>query len=306
MRISGLLAGLCAVWVRSALAGPSPADLQTEGEALARDAHYTEAIEKFKAADKLEPRASHACLIALAYTRRELWSEAEIFLDKCHQRATPQDPLPDWVPEADKQIIDRLNAANVAPVEIVVTPAGAKAEVTVSSFAPDESFAPRTIHLPPGHHVILAKAEGYPEVSRAIDITDKTPQHVTIDLAAPAPAPTPTAPRAPSPSNLPTYVIGAGLGIGVVGAILHVAYYAPIHSKLDTASKNDDPATYMANSGKFDTAQRIVIGTYAVGGAVLLTGVILKYTAFKQERDTPVVGFAPAPGGGVVSIGWQR
>ena len=49
----------------------SPADLQARGEDQARQGHYTEAIDSFKAADRLEPSAAHACLIALAYVRRE-------------------------------------------------------------------------------------------------------------------------------------------------------------------------------------------------------------------------------------------
>jgi hypothetical protein len=47
-------------------------ELEARGEALAKTGRYGEAIEAFKAADHIQPRASHACLIALAYARRDL------------------------------------------------------------------------------------------------------------------------------------------------------------------------------------------------------------------------------------------
>src|SRR5258706_13610619 len=84
----------------AALAAPTAAELQAHGETLAQERRYTEAIEAFKAADKLEPNATHTCLIALAYTRRELWPQAEIFMARCHVLAVTGG-LPDWVPDAD-------------------------------------------------------------------------------------------------------------------------------------------------------------------------------------------------------------
>ncbi len=107
-----------------------------KGEQQAKDGRFADAIDSFKAADRIQPRASHACLIALAYTRRELWSQAQLWLSTCHTRASASDPLPDWVPLAEKQIKERLETANVAEVTIEVKPAGAKAKFTVSSFAP--------------------------------------------------------------------------------------------------------------------------------------------------------------------------
>src|SRR4051812_16006045 len=84
----------------AAVAAETPAELSARGEQLAKEGRFSEAITAFKAADAVEPRAKHACLIALAYTRRELWPQAEIFLDLCRTRATATDPVPDWVPLA--------------------------------------------------------------------------------------------------------------------------------------------------------------------------------------------------------------
>src|SRR4051812_25405708 len=155
--------------------------LQARGEEQAKDGHYVDAIESFKAADKIQPRAIHACLISLAYTRRELWPQAELFLSICHQRAKAGDPLPDWVSLADQQIKDRLVAAGVVEVTIEAKPPNAK--VTVSSFAPDEVFEPRTIHLPIGRHVIFARAPGYTDAQVTVDLTDRSPKHIVLELA---------------------------------------------------------------------------------------------------------------------------
>ena len=103
-------------------------------------------------------------------------------VDACHTRATPSDPLPDWIAALDAQVVERLAAANLAAVELAVEPADAHAKLTSSSFTPDETFAPRTIHLPPGHHVFVVKSPGFDDAQQAIDVTDKTAKRVVIAL----------------------------------------------------------------------------------------------------------------------------
>jgi hypothetical protein len=281
-----------------------PAGLRSDGEVLARVGRFSEAIDKFKAADRIKPAAANACLIALAYTRRELWPQAEIFLEKCHQRANAGDPLPDWIHEADNQIAERVQSANVAPVEIVVSPGDAKVELTVSSFAPDESFAPRTIHLPPGHHVILAKAAGFADSSTAVDIADKSPQHIAIELHRPgeAPPPGPGLGAVPPPptSRAPLYLIGAGVGLGAIGGALHLFWYKPVYDDLNNAQTR---LQYDKREPDFAAPYWTVIGLYAAGGAAVVAGAIWKYTT---AREAPAIAFQPASGGGILSIGWTR
>jgi hypothetical protein len=52
------------------------ADLEKRGQELAKQNEYTQAIDAFKRADRLAPRAAHACMIGLAYLRREMWPQA--------------------------------------------------------------------------------------------------------------------------------------------------------------------------------------------------------------------------------------
>lgn len=172
------------VWLAvPAVARADGADqLRAQGETLAKQGNYAEAIDAFKASDALRPRASNACYIALAYTRRQLWPQAELFLETCHARATAADPLPQWVAAADEQIRTKLATADLAQITLRVSPAVPGLVLTVSSFAPDEAFAPRTIHLPFGQHVVFARAPGHADAQVVIDVKDRKPQTIDVVL----------------------------------------------------------------------------------------------------------------------------
>lgn len=285
-------------------------DLQSRGEQLAKEGRFGEAIEQFKAADRIEPRASHACLIALAYTRRELWPQAELFLSLCHSRATAADPLPEWVPQADQQLTDRLKSANVTEVTIEVKPPTAKASVTVSSFAPDEVFGPRTIHLPPGTHVIFAKAEGFEPKQVTLEIKDKTPQRVVIDLSATATEnmqlPPPVEPASRKPSGAGTYLMIGGGVAATVGVLGHVAM---ARSRRTLVANDPDhannQAAYDAAFPDFQKWRVVAITGYAVGAGLLITGYFLRRSA--NSESGMQVSAVPLPeGGGFVSLEWAR
>ena len=290
--------------------GESAESFRARGEQLAKDGRYSEAIDAFKQAERLEPRARHSCLIALAYTRRELWPQAEIFLEQCESRATAADPAPEWVPMARQQLTERLAAVNVAPVEIKVEPAGTDVKLAVSSFAPDELFGPRTIHLPPGRHVIIATAKGYNDAQKTVEVSDKSPQTVTITMlpieekkiggGGGGGVITPAPPK----SKVPLVLMSTGGGLVLVGAALHLFYYKPARDDLaNTMNRPDYDGTL---TDKWSKARNITIGVYAVGGATLLTGLILNFTVFKQKESSTQVSVTPTDGGGMVSVGWMR
>lgn len=318
-------------------AQPTAAELQAAGEQAAKQGEYDKAIDDFKKADRIEPKAAHACLIALAYARRNLWPQAEIFRTVCHARATASDPLPPWIATADKQIDNAIATETLAAITIDVTPGDAAsiAQITVSSFAPDETFPPRMIHLPPGIHQIFATAPGYDQGHQLIEIKDKTPQHIVIELhkageLQPAPSwaegtpgtPPATAPSQPAspagavtgvhasaapsagPSKLPWIVGGVGVALVVAGGV----YTATDVSPNWNAAHNDvDGSTqYNADEGKWQSAANVAWGLY-IGGAVAVgTAVVLEYTVFKHHDEVPGVAFVPTRGGGMVSLGWAR
>jgi hypothetical protein len=254
-------------------------ELQSRGEALAKDGRYSEAIDAFKAADRIEVRASHACLIALGYARRDLWTQAELWRAICQERARPDDPVPEWGAQLDEQI--RTQLAAVPAVTFVVEPSTAR--LALADY-PDAVFRAGTIHLPPGHHVILAHAPGYVDAQRTIDVQDATPQHVAIALV--------TAPALPPPTHTLLY---AGLGAAGLGLISYgVMSYT--YLRLD----NND-----GFHGGIETTYKVTrvatIGLWTIGGGLLIAAALQHRSA-----ETPTVAISPAPGGGVVSIGWQR
>ena len=283
------------------------AELEAKGQQLAKDGRYSDAIDAFKAADRIEPRASHVCLIALAYTRRELWPQAEVFLDKCHRAANDTDPLPSWVPLADQQLQERLATANVAAVTIAVSP-DMPALVTVSSFAPDEKFAPRTIHLPPGKHVISVEADGFPAVQQTLDLTDRKPTRVVIELNKPVVVVPPphveqvvAPPRPPPPpqahaSKLPWILMGAGGAVALAGLGVHLFALEPVRDDLKNATTPDE---YRSHGGAFTALRTTTIALYGVGAALIATGAVLHFTAGKHEV---AVALVPTTGGAMLGF----
>ena len=317
-------AAVVAAWGLCALGGVAHADepadataLRTAGEALAKERRYTEAIDKFKAADRIRPRAAHACLIALAYARRELWPQAEVFLDVCHQRAAVGDPLPPWVAAEDKEIAQRLATANVAPVTLVVTPPQPRATLTVSSFAPDEEFAPRTIHLAPGQFIVVVHVPGARDVSKTFAVASRAPLQVEIELR-PAAAPDPGPPVARPPPNLEapppvhahsapphhahalSYAIGGtGVALLALGLVYQETVFASAYDDLRAATSQPD---YTSHEKKWEFREHVTQSIYGLGAVAVVAGVALRFTV---ERDTAVT-IQPQPGGGVIGLAWSR
>lgn len=267
-------------------------ELQARGEQLGREGKWGDAIGAFKAAERLEHRAVHACLIALAYTRREAWPQAELFLAKC-QQPTPGETLPDWVPEADELIRERLRTAPVSEVTIEVKPANALATLTVSSFQPDEIFAPRTIHLPHGTHLIVGHAPGYPDHQRVVVVDSSTARHVVIDfLAVDKPFEGAGARR--------LRIAGlAAAGLGAISIGLGVKFGVDAKHDSDAVSMQHGPWT-LADEATFNAgraAQRDMYAAYIVGGALVVTGGVLYYLGVRAH-------VAPVVTASAASVSW--
>jgi hypothetical protein len=232
-------------------------------------------------------------MIALAYMRRELWPEAEIFLAQCKARASAADPLPAWFADEQTLLTQRLATANAAPVEIVVEPAGAHATLTISSFAPDEQFAPGTIHLAPGDHVIIANAPGYEQARRAIQIAGRSPVRVVIRLRRPGEG-------APSPWPR-RLMIGGGIvaGAGIVTyGVMGLAWF-----ELRDAGDRGDRAKYDQWDAPYKATKYATWALWGVGAGLAITGYVLHR---KHHEEVPDVAAAPLPGGGMIVVGWQR
>jgi hypothetical protein len=284
-------------------------DLVAKGEALAKQSEFTSAIDTFKQADALRPRAKHACLIGLVYARRELWPQAELFFARCRARATAEDPLPKWIDDAQHQLESKLTVAGAAAITIVVTPADAHPQITVSDFAPDEVFEPQTIHLAPGRHTLDVTAEGYTAASHEVVVTTADPQTITIEMhhagEAPPPVPEKQLPPPPPPpvarttSLVPTAIVVGGLALGVAGGAFELFVFKPARDRLASAP---DAAVYESERSSFALRRDVTVALYAGAAIAVATGIVLRYTVF---ADTAVT-VTPEHGGGVVTLGWSR
>lgn len=275
-----------------------PAALQRRGEQLAKDGQFGEAIDAFKAADAIEPTAERACLVALAYSRRNLYGQAELFFDLCHRRETSSDRIPDWVSAVERRFRARLDAANLARVTIVVTD-GRDARVVVSAFTPDEGFSPRTIYLPRGRHTITVTAPQHAPVERVVTVDDHEPLRIEISLRDDA-----VAPPARTASHLGRDLILGGLGVAAVGGVIHATWYRSELNELEAAQSPADPARYAAHADAYRASRYVTVGLYSVGAATLVAGILLH--AIRRHDTTPTIALTPASGGGVLSVAWSR
>jgi hypothetical protein len=252
-------------------------ELVASGEALAKRGEYSRAIEAFKQADARRPRARHACLIALSYTRRELWAQAEVALASCHARAGAGDPLPPWVGELDRTLAEKLGAADVAPISIRVEPPSGSARISISSFAPDETFAPRVVHLAPGTYTVTAAVPGHDRVTSTVVIADRTPQTVTLRFVPPA-----------APSRLPALVIGAGGLLAAGGLAYDLLAVQPVRSRLEDAAARRDGAAWVQHSRSFDRRRALAIGLFAGAAIAVGVGATLRFTVYRRPATVAV------------------
>ncbi|MFT3692788.1 MAG: hypothetical protein QM831_06590 [Kofleriaceae bacterium] len=276
---------VCALAV-PAYAELTAAELQKTGEDLAKNGRYTEAIDAFKAADKKEVRASHACLIALAYARKNEWTPAEIWDAVCHARASKTDPLPEWQGALEQQITQSVGT--LTPVTFLAEPEAAK--VALDEY-PDSPFGSVTIHLAAGTHAVTTSAPGFVDDHRSIEVKAATPQQVSVKLTA---APT-TAPAEETTTFNKKLVLAGGIvaGLGFVSYGLMSYEY---HQLDQNKGFNGTPEHV------YDVTRISTIGLWAVGGGMIITGLLMRHS-----ETAPAVAITPLQAGGaMVSVGWQR
>ena len=274
--------------------------LSARGEQLAKVGRLSEAIVAFKEADAVSPRARHACLIGLAYLRRRAWSQAELFLSSCRERASATDPMPEWLDLVEQELRTELAAHDLAPVVIRMVPADPGAQITVSSFAADERFAPRTIYLAVGAHQLTATRRDGKRVSREVTITDRAPREVVLgfDLAMPV-----AESHGEARSQLvPRALLGGGVLVLLAAVTYHAFVFKPARDQLADAAT--EPA-YADLESRFESRRAITIAMYGVGAAAAVGGYVLGATVYR-DRPGPRVTTAVVPGGGVIGVAWTR
>lgn len=302
MRVGVLFACLAQAGVASA--GPV-ADEVAAGEALAQKGRWTDAIVAFKRADEAGPRATHACLIGLAYLRRELPTQARYYFDLCRARATASDTLPDWLGLAEEQLASLSVNARLVPLTVRLRNAPADAKIELSA-APGEQFLPLVLHLPPGKHLVTAHAAGARAVDAVIELRDGSPRELVLAFAVPAasgkPAP-PTRRDETPPSRLPLVVGGLGAATLAGGLAYHLVAFKPARDELAAAP---DPASYDRLEGRFDRRRQILFAMYGVGAAAAVTGAVLHLTGTERSARAPIVTAQLGREASGITLEWRR
>ena len=279
----------------------SPAALQKQGEQLAKDGQFAEAIDAFKAADSYEPTTELACLIGLAYGRRNLYGQAELFFDLCHERAESGTPVPSWAGKVEAQFRERLESSKLAKVTIKVKH-GRAPRVVVSAWAPDETFAPRAIHLPAGRHTVTVTDGDGDTAEQVIVVEAGVPQTAVLDLGGKQ---TDERSARRAPSKLGRNLAFVGFGIAAAGLVVHATWYKGELDTLQEASDNGDLLTYDAHVDDYTTARYVTVGLYGVGAVTAIVGLALHLSRGDGESGA-AVSVVPVRGGGVLAVEWSR
>lgn len=325
----GPVRGLAVTVVLLLTSGSASADPQAdaraqvaEGEALAKQGRFSEAIEKFRAAEQTSPSARHDCYIALAYRRLEQWGAGRLHAEKCVERATEADQAPKWIKNVRRDVDDGVARAGLVKVTLVVTPPelAGSARIRISALGADP-FSPRAVYLAAGEHDATVEADGTEPSSHRFAV--KGPGDETATLAIPTggePTASPAEPAAPPPVNpparSPTGVVAAPLAPPpsrgpwpwITASIAGAAAVTGIAFHVKTLGTKEDAESYADRFDdlldRFERQRAFAIGSYAAAAAA--SGVTAYLWLRSPERPPVSVGIAPVEGGAVVGIGWER
>lgn len=320
---AGLLALLCAVLpVRLASAQEDVAAKEVaEGEKLAKAGLFAESIARFKAAEVLAPHAANDCLIGLSYMRLRKLGQADLFMQRCAARATGADPAPSWLVTMASDLKTAITSAGLSAVTIAIEPAdaAARARLTCSDFAPDEIFAPGTIHLPPGEHTVRARADRFAPAEKKLSVAGG--QAVVVELtleptaalsgpatrvgARPGAAGSSSVTASPAPEGQgrgpwPYVTLGVAGAALIGGVVLHV-------KALDTKDKAESNiASYNQLANDYESQRTF---TYTLYTVAIIGGAVGTWLWFRSPSDGDG-GFqasaAATPEGAFVNLGWRQ
>jgi len=290
--------------------------LTIDGAKLAEAGRFDEAISAFRRAEALAPRAINDCNIGLAYARSDRPAHAHFFLRRCRARAP--EALPSWVDARMQKLDAALRAGGFAPVDLVVTPAGAS--VTIASFLPDDlASVSSPVWLPSGAHDAIAARPGFVAQTRSVVVESKVPQTVRLVLEAEpaAAAPSPAAPAAadlvtpstPPSRRSPLVLAGAitgGVGVALAGAGVYFLLrardgYDDVQGVIDVHGPwTEEDADTLDQADSDDRTGKVLL---ALGGGVVVVGGVLLVLGIRaDDRAAEHVTVTPTDGGAIAGV----
>lgn len=304
---------------------------QAAAEALFRDGRrlideqkYREACEKFAASQRLDPAVGTLLNLGKCYEKTGQTASAWATYHEAVAAAKQSG-------QAQREKSARHAAEALEPtlshLTIVVAPSASSANVEVSrdGVAIPHDIWGSSVPVDPGDHLVTAAAGGFKSWSGHVTVEPSASKSVTVpelEAAPAASAETPVAAAAPAPhlgsapaadhapehgsfwNTQRTFAVVAG-GIGIAGAAVAVVELLKFNDKKNQADglcadgcHQPDYGTAQSLHDEAATARTVGIVASAVGGAALVTGTVLWFTAPAPSGDssTVTVGTSFAPG----------
>lgn len=292
-----------------------------EGQALKKEQQFEQACEKFAASQKLDPAIGTQLNLADCYERIGRTASAWIHYKEVVSRArrsgskARQKIAQERVTALDPQLTRMLVEVDDPAEGIVIERNGA--------VIPQEMWG-AAVPVDPAGYEVRATAPGRQAWSTTVEV-DEEGATVTVEVPALEDAPAdPGEPGGPEPADEPAddgsaqttagIVVGA---LGLVGVGVGIAFAAVAHSTYDDSLAHcpTDETQCTAEGVELredaQSAQTVYVASFAVGGAAVITGLVLLLTAPSGEpggeggADTAGVWVLPSLGsqGGGLHVG---
>jgi hypothetical protein len=289
-----------------AFADPDPdaQRLLDEGTRLfTEDANHQAARDAFQHSYEREP--SWRALNGIALT----FQEQGRFVDALETYEKLQREFDAVLSVNQRSTVRGRYAALLAKVGVVeVTASQAAATITIDNLEIGTAPLTRQVRLLPGRHVVVATLAGHQTLTKVVEIAAGqklplalvlAPERVVIKVEN-----TPMVRR--FERTTPWIVGGAGLGLVVIGGVLHVLSardFAAFDDSVGSGS-GTPPMAVPGDAGLHDRAQierGIAFGAYAIGGGALIASAVM--LAINQPRPARArVRVDPAPTGVALTI----
>lgn len=305
----GSLVGTSSAWAQ-----PAPDPAFDEGRARLERGDYAGACTKFQETWDASHTPGKAFNLSVCEEKQNHLRKAQSWMREGMLLLAKDDDRLSGAVERLQNLEKRLPY-----LKIVVGPAPDKEPVTSAVAAVDDQPVSTTEPVPvdPGHHVVKLSATGRASSTVELDLAEGERRDVALtpgalDAKPPPPTPPPPSKAKPQPPPSPPrgqFIAGlvlGGVGIATLGGALGMALLAnSTHDDFLDAKSAGKPTDDIAERGR---TVNIVEGTLlGIGGAALITGVIVALTAPRARPQEPApIALVPqfgTNGGGAWLVG---
>ncbi|MCB9727069.1 MAG: PEGA domain-containing protein [Deltaproteobacteria bacterium] len=272
---------------------------------------YKAALPAALRAFDLDPNADLANLLADLHANLRMPCDGVLDLMLAAD-LDPSEPARDYI-DKTLPILARKCDRKLGWVRIEATPAGARVRVGGVEFQ-----APRTVGLRAGEHTVDVSAPGHEAVTRTLEVRaghGATERYTLAAVAPPVgaskpvqvekpqstPEPTPVIPEPVTPApvrkghglrNAGWTLLATGLAAAATGAGMTVWGQAAVDEADDLSSNGatvltgDDLQRWKDLNAKSDRRQAAATALYAIGGAALVSGVVMVVVGSRRTRPS--------------------